>query len=239
MKLVRVTAALRDVCSAFAHCFLPQSCALCRKLIPSAESICSSCAASIRPSSSVFCPLCRYEAEGDPGETPCRVHVQVKAKTALRPEGPVLALIHGLKYSGRRELAPLLAEYVVSAGIVDRDLERCDVMCPVPLFPTRERERGFNQSTDIAERIESVSGVPLVRDLLVRVRPTGEQAKLPAEVRRRNLIGSFAVKKPRLAARKSILLVDDVITTGSTVAACLEALALAEVGEVLVVAVAG
>jgi ComF family protein len=186
----------------------------------------------------VFCPLCRFKEETGREQSGCREHGYAEARAAVRAEKVVLALVHRLKYSGERELAPLLAEFIVRAGIVDEDFASFNVMCPVPLFRTRERERGFNQSTEVARCIETASGVPLVTDLLARMQPTREQAKLPAELRRRNLLGSFAVTRPSLAAGKSVVLIDDVVTTGSTVAACIEALREAGVERVLVVSVA-
>lgn len=239
MKGKRVIAAFREIGAAFAECFLPQCCILCQERIPSSQRLCPRCSASVKPKVDVFCPVCRFGEEKDAEGTRFCTHGFVKARTAVRAERPVLALIHRLKYSRERELAPLLAELIVRAGIVDRDFESHDVMCSVPLFGTRERERGFNQSTEIAKRLEAISGVPLVTDILVRTQSTKEQAKLPADLRRRNLLGSFAVRKPRLVALKNVVLVDDVVTTGSTVTACVEALRESQVERVLVVAVVG
>jgi len=231
-------AALREIGVAFAECFLPQSCVLCQRRIPSGERLCRPCRASLEPKSVVFCPICRFKGEESPQGSDCPLHGFAEARAAVPTEKAVLSLIHRVKYSRERELAPFLAELILRAGIVDEDFESFDVMCPVPLFRTRIRERGFNQSTEIARPIETASGVPLVADLLARLQPTREQAKLPAELRRRNLLGSFAVTRPSLVAGKNVVLVDDVVTTGSTVAACIEALRESEVERVLVVAVA-
>jgi ComF family protein len=238
VRMKRALVALRDVGSAFAACFLPQTCALCQRRVESSQLLCCHCHASLKTSRIVFCPICRFEGDEDSGVGHCSAHDFVEARAALPADKAVLSLVHQFKYHGRRELAPVLAELMVRAGIIDRDLAGYDVLCPVPLFRTRERERGFNQSTELASCIETASGVPLVAGLLARVQSTREQAKLPAELRRRNLLESFAVPRASLAAGKSIVLVDDVITTGSTVAACIRALRESGVDRVLVVAVA-
>ncbi len=233
----KTVAALRELGAAFIECFLPQSCSLCQKRIPSSERLCASCSAGLIPSVVFFCPLCRFRAEKGSELPGCSEHSYTEGRAAMRTGKAILTLIHRLKYSGERELAPLAAKLIVKAGIVDEHFTGFNIMCPVPLFRTRERERGFNQSTEIARCIETDSGVPLVTDLLSRMQPTREQAKLPARLRRRNLLRSFAVTRPGLVEGKSVVLVDDVVTTGSTVAACIEALREAGVARVLVVSV--
>jgi ComF family protein len=106
----------------------------------------------------------------------------------------------------------------------------CDeplLIVPVPLFCTRERERGFNQSRILAEgmrhQLEDFSGAKGVKvhpRLLVRTRATLPQAGLKIQARRENVRGAFAVAKPDLVQGRQILLVDDVMTTGATLSSC-------------------
>jgi ComF family protein len=244
MKGKRMLATAKLIGTAFIECFLPQFCLLCEARISSGEKLCSRCLGLLRPEPICFCPLCRFEGETE-GETEerssvCRheSHGFVAGKAAVRPEAAILGLVHRFKYSGERDLAPLLAQLILDSRIVDDNFRNYQLMCPVPLFRTRLRERGFNQSAEIAKRLEIHSGVPLIADLLSKVKPTAEQAKLAAGSRRRNLLGSFVVTRAGVVSGKSIVLVDDVVTTGSTVAACVEALKTSGVGKVLVVSIA-
>jgi ComF family protein len=248
MKGKRMLATVKLIGTAFLECFLPQFCRLCEARIPSGDKLCSHCLGLLRPEPVCFCPLCRFEGEtegeikegSEEGSSVCRheSHGFVAGRAAVRAEAAILGLVHRFKYSGERDLAPLLARLILDSSIIDDNFRNYQVMCPIPLFRTRLRERGFNQSAEIAKRLEIHSGVPLIVDLLSKVRPTAEQAKLAAGSRRRNLLGSFVVTRAGVVSGKSVVLVDDVVTTGSTVAACVEALRTSGVSKVLVVSVA-
>jgi ComF family protein len=150
-------------------------------------------------------------------------------------EGRLRHLIHLLKYERLeplarplgRCLAPLLAE----AGPVD-------VIVPVPLDRRRERQRGFNQAALIAAELSRTAGVPLGRGVLRRVRATETQTGLTRRQRRLNVRGAFRVRRPEAVAGRTVVLVDDVITTGATAAACAAALKRAGAARVVVLALA-
>ena len=103
------------------------------------------------------------------------------------------------------------------------DLNQIDALVPVPLHPTRLRERGYNQSLCIAQGLASALDIPLIPNLVRRSRATQQQAKLDGEGRTDNVRGAFE-PGGRAPPESRIGLVDDVSTTGATIAACSQAL---------------
>jgi len=149
-------------------------------------------------------------------------------------------LIHVLKYQGVRSAAPLLARLLFQA-VEQAGLPESLVVVPVPLYGNKLRGRGFNQSEEIARALVRSYGSHEVRlntSLLVRVRDTSSQTGLTRPQRRQNLRGAFAAPKPQGIQDRSILLVDDVVTTGATVAECARTLLGAGAKEVFVATVA-
>lgn len=142
-------------------------------------------------------------------------------RAAVAFEGAVRRAIHELKYGGRAELASPLAALMVTAW--GSGLYPVDCVLPVPLHPRRNRERGYNQATLIAEVLAQQIKLPVLADALVRSRMTESQTSLGAFARRKNVEGAFTARSSRVSGR-SILLVDDVCTTGSTLQACADAL---------------
>ncbi|NTV63475.1 MAG: ComF family protein [Oscillochloris sp.] len=149
-------------------------------------------------------------------------------------EGVIQRAIHGMKYRRLRRaalpLGDLLAEQLRTHAL------SADALMAVPLHAGRLAERGFNQSAELARRVAQHSGLPLVVGL-ERCRDTGHQARLGQRARRANVEGAFvwAVYAPPPAR---VLLVDDVLTTGATLAACADALRAAGTREVRALALA-
>jgi len=152
--------------------------------------------------------------------------------------------IHWLKFKGVRDIAPLLAAFVVPYLPMIVPLNRLQqeaVIIPIPLHKRRERQRGFNQSHDIASALSEQTGIP-VKDALIRQRATFAQAKLaPGELRQKNLKGAFALTltNPNLHLGgvdwdrvRYLILLDDVTTTGSTLSAASDVLKAAGAKEV-------
>jgi ComF family protein len=139
-------------------------------------------------------------------------------------EGPLREMIHLLKYRRMRALAGPLGEFLRNA--LARD-EVFDAIVPVPLHWRRQWDRGFNQSELLAQSLAEVTGLRVI-NALRRVKSTAAQAGLSNSGRRRNVAQAFRCRRPQAVAGKRILLIDDVMTTGSTAAAC--ALALKRAG---------
>jgi ComF family protein len=142
----------------------------------------------------------------------------------VRSVGPFDGWLRGaivqFKFHGEWARAADLGEPLATAIT---DLQRVDVLIPVPLHPIRLRQRGFNQSLLLAQQAGDLLGVD-VKDALVRTRRTDAQVSLGADRRMANVAGAFAAQPHILIAGLSVVLIDDVVTTGSTLSACAEAL---------------
>jgi ComF family protein len=131
-------------------------------------------------------------------------------------------VVHALKFQGRPGLAARLG--AVIAGAVPPTY-RPDLIVEVPLHAARRRERGYNQAARLAQALACELACPWLEGALERMRPTRPQTRLGPAARRTNLAGAMRVRVPEALAERSILIVDDVITTGSTLEACCDALA--------------
>ena len=147
-------------------------------------------------------------------------------------------LIHNLKYKGIKEigyeLGRIYARSLKSSGFTN-DI---DLIIPVPLHPSKKRIRGFNQSDYISTGIADITGLPVDTDSLVRTTVSATQTKRSRYERWTNVEGIFSVTDPEIIRGRHILLVDDVITTGSTIESCANELLKVEGVRVSVVAIA-
>ncbi len=148
------------------------------------------------------------------------------------------AAIHALKYQRKRRAAIPLAGFALAAWRASG--LRADMIVPVPLHRNRARPRGYNQADLLADGVARGAGLPVRRDLLVRVRDTAAQAQLTASERRRNVVGAFGLRPGAASALsgRAILLLDDVITTGATIQAAASALRAAAPAAIYALAVA-
>lgn len=138
-------------------------------------------------------------------------------------EGAVRGLIHRMKYQGNRAAADLLGD-AMAARLEERTDRWGDgLLIPVPLHPTRLRQRGFNQAERLAARVAGRVGLEVANGLLVRARYTSSLTTLDSRERRNAVDGAFRIRRRRLDSRP-LVLVDDVWTTGATAGACVEAL---------------
>ena len=197
--------------------------------------LCHDCMERIRIPKAPHCPGCGGELSGilavcpDCLKSPKRPWT--RAIAAMRMDGGAEELIYKFKYRGRPELARVIGTMVARA-LAETEL-KADAICPTPLHWTRLLTRGYNQAALLSEAISGISGIPLVH-ALKRVRPTGHQARLKRSARFENLKGAFSVPDSTLCQKRTILLVDDVMTTGSTLSAAADALLAAGAKEIFV-----
>jgi len=193
---------------------LPQDCALCGA--GSGDSLlCFPCSASL-PVVAAACPVCALPAPPGSvcGDCLARPPPFRAAVAAFVYAFPVDRLVHALKYGGQLALAEPLALALI--GAIDRRARPPpDAVVALPLSPARQRERGFNQASEIARRVARAFGRPLVPGL-ARARDSPPQAALAWADRARNVRGAF-LANPLLAGRR-VAIVDDVMTTGATLA---------------------
>ena len=109
---------------------------------------------------------------------------------------------------------------------------QCDCLIPIPLHPSRQKKRGFNQAEEIARRIGEEWSLPIDTKVLIRVKKTRPQKDLDSATRQKNLEDAFIADKKRAQAYKRVILVDDIYTTGSTMESCAKALLAAGVQQV-------
>jgi ComF family protein len=198
----------------------PPRCVSCKR---AQGALCASCFATIQLLSHPLCARCGFPLQS--AQTPCpECRVLTQTITGIRAsawhEGAVREAIHALKYQHRRDLARPLAQLL--AGAWERARLPCDFVTSVPLHPSRQAERGYNQAELLAEQLAEMQHLNYMR-ILSRIRPTVDQIGLDARARRVNVAAAFSASRSSLAG-KTILLVDDVCTTGATLDACAVAL---------------
>lgn len=193
---------------------LPSTCILCDRDGVAGRDLCHGCAAEL-PYLTAACERCAIPLPqaGVCGQCQQSPPSFDAARALFHYREPLDQLITGLKFSGKLHNARLLGA-LMAERLVMPAAPRPDVFVPVPLHPARLRQRGFNQALELARPLARALAVPLLPQLCQRLRDTAPQLGQDAGARRRNLKGAFAVQP--LGTIKSVAVVDDVMTTGST-----------------------
>ncbi len=217
---------------------LPAECLLCRALLSfrdSARVVCDVCRHRWRPVRPPWCARC---GQPEPSFGRCRLCAEWPAvfglaRSAVWLDGGARDAVHALKYGGLSRIATDLAAAMVGLHVPAREAA---LLVPVPLARARVRERGYNQSERLARALGRRWRRPVV-DLLVRTRDTVPQTALTPEARLANVAGAFETRNAEVGTRNSsafrvpssaferpLVLVDDVFTTGATLAEAARAL---------------
>ncbi|MGJ8696449.1 MAG: ComF family protein [Verrucomicrobiaceae bacterium] len=210
-------------------CF-PPLCEVCSTLLDEGHSLCSSCADSLLRIEAPFCRTCGEAFDGQiEGDFDCPNCANLTfafdfARSPLLATGPARQLIHALKYQSRFYLAPELAPFLMEVLKNDprlASLPANTVIIPVPLHWWRRQRRHGNQALELARAFSPLSGLPLL-PALKRRRATPTQTRLTRKERLSNLKNAFEIRPKDLDQLQdaTVLLIDDVFTTGSTAHEC-------------------
>jgi ComF family protein len=222
----------------------PARCGVCRGAVSEHNSLCAECWNKVHFITDPLCHRCGLPFEYELGESAlcarCMAQPPVftEARSVFRYDEHSRAPLLALKYHDQTQLAPVLAEWLARAG--RPYLEKTQAILPVPLHYWRFVQRRYNQAALLAQALAKQSGIQMLPDTLVRTRATHTQSGLTRRQREANMRGAFRVPDARRkhVCGLSVLLVDDVMTTGATLDACARALHDAGVVDVYVLTLA-
>lgn len=221
---------------------LPPLCPLCKKRILTQHGLCADCFAKIDFISRPYCEICGKPFEFDiPEENLCgaccrKLPLFAKARASFLYDSFSAKLILPFKHSDHLELTPLLTRLLKHAGT---DLfNETDLIIGVPLHRFRFIKRKYNQADILAKSLAETIRKPYYSSILIRNRSTPSQGHMNATKRKENVSGAFSVKNPHLITDKTVLLIDDVFTTGATLNECTKVLLKHGARKVLVLTLA-
>jgi len=237
---------LKDWCDASFALVYPTVCQLCgeERAAPKEGLVCQRCWSKVRFIKPPFCERCGLPYQGEVTTsfecTNCReleFHFS-SARSAVTAGGVILEAIHRYKYSQAMWFEPFLADVFLREAAPALHGQSWNLIVPVPLHPTKRREREFNQAERMASHLSRTTRIPLKTKLLRRVVPTRTQTLLTRQQRSANVRGAFAFRNGQRLEGERVILVDDVFTTGATTDACARVLRAHGAGEVCVWTVA-
>lgn len=243
--------AVKAASSSLFSILFPSDCRICHSPLTNVASlpVCEPCLARIVPLDGVLCQICGeklFHSNADAKDAPLcgvcrRIQPHFRRAAAYGAyEGALRDLIHLFKYKGIMPAGKMLGG-LLNQAVAAMALPDSLIVVPVPLWSGKRTARGFNQAEAIARtfmNFQTSSSIQLDTSLLVRTRETASQTGLTRHQRRANVRGAFAVLKPEKVKGRSILIVDDVMTTGTTAGECARVLRRAGAKEVFVATVA-
>jgi len=202
--------------------FLPRICPGCnKKLLPNQKSVCIDCLNSI-----LIADREKLESEYEKNFSSVNVIEDYYASFVFETDKTLQHIIHALKYRKQFKLGIFLGE-ILAEGIKSRNWQ-IDLIIPVPIHHLKKAERGYNQSDNIAKGLSNSLGIPWSKKIVKRTRHTNSQTKLSMKQRAINIADAFKVRYPEKIKGKTVLIVDDISTTGATILECARMLKQAE-----------
>jgi ComF family protein len=224
----RFRAIYEQIAQAFLELLFPPQCHICGVITPAGGKslICVACLdqlSLVKPPLCCRCG-CQFDASVKSGDHYCQnclknVPLFDTACSLLRYQSPVPEILHRLKYQADSSVFGVLRQ-IIEHDTGSWSRQECDLVIPVPLHVRKLRRRGFNQSHLLARLVFSDYQEKIAVNLLVRSKNTTSQTGLSGIERRQNLRNAFQVTAPKEVKGKTIWLVDDVFTTGTTVSEC-------------------
>jgi ComF family protein len=236
------------IIQAFIDILYPPYCLICHTRIRGAKArgpLCVRCREKINTLPAPFCVKCgRGVAGAYTREGKCALCLKQhfhfdRAWAGYAYDGVIKEMLHYFKYNHKVSLGGTLAGLMLDfIGEYRLPVGSCDYIVPIPLSPARLREREFNQAYVLAAALSNHLKLKLLDNNLQRVRNTKSQADLDRIARWKNIRGAFKLKAPDTVKDKTILLIDDVLTTGATASEAAGALKNAGAGSVYVLTLA-
>ncbi|MCO6392548.1 ComF family protein [Aliihoeflea aestuarii] len=224
-RLMKIKSAGRFLADGATSLFFPPICLGCRRIVAAGGTLCGSCWGEVHFLEQPWCAVSGVPFVMDMGEGAISPAVMAsppaydRSRAAVAYDGAARRLAQSLKYQDRTDLAPWLARWMARAG--REILADADMLVPVPLHRQRFLTRRFNQSAELARAVARISGVAFVPEAAIRIKKTVPQVGLKSKEREDNVRAAFKV--PDRAAERvrdqHVCIVDDVYTTGATVAA--------------------
>jgi ComF family protein len=201
---------------------------------------CPECGAGLTHKCNYLCEDCWENLPPGRSDNPIRDNrLKQRLFVAYSYADTMRTIIHQMKFQGRKDLAGLLTEKALARFTEEVPMEISAVV-PVPLHPVRVRERGYDQNLIMAQTAANLLGVDIQTDWLKRKYNTMPQSRLSDKARRKNLEQAIIAKHHHIEPpEQPVLLIDDVIHTGTTVCACMTALSQMGVSETFVLSICG
>lgn len=232
----------RKILNVISNVIYPRRCAFCDGILNSKEPyICRKCAEKVRFIEGRTCVTCgtimKSMYENVCPECQNSRHIFDEGFSPFAYEGDIRESIARYKYRGRAEYASFYAACIWKYGQMRIEAWNAEAIIPVPVHSSRLRERGYNQAFLLGKELSALSGIPLIDSLIVRKKKTIAQKALSGAERRKNLAEAFAFNG-KGTIPESVIIVDDIFTTGSTVDALSYILRLNGVKYIYVVTIA-